>query len=179
MHTNTRTIGSCSILVMSLTTATFAQHPSMPQDMTHEQHQAQMQKDADLKQRGMAAMGFDQDKTTHHFLLATNGGSIEVGVKDASDAESRTRVRAHLKDIAAEFAGGDFGKPFATHADVVPGVRTMQERRASIAYAYEDTTEGGRVRISTSDGEAREAVHAFLRYQIREHATGDPQSVKR
>ena len=50
---------------------------------------------------------------------------------------------------------------------------------ASIAYAYEDTPEGGRVRISTADAEARAAVHAFLQYQIREHATGDPQSVKR
>ena len=179
MHTNTRTIASYSILVVSLTTATFAQHSSMPPGMTHEQHLAQMQKDADLKTRGTAAMGFDQDKTTHHFLLAPNGGSIEVGVKDPSDAESRTRVRAHLKDIAAEFAGGNFDKPFATHAEVVPGVRTMQERRASIAYAYEDTPDGGRVRISTADAEARAAVHAFLQYQIREHATGDPQSVKR
>ena len=179
MHTNIRTIAACSILVMSLTTATLAQHPDMPPGMTHEQHLAQMQKDADMKQRGMAAMGFDQDKTSHHFLLAANGGSIEVGVKDPSDAESRRQVRAHLKDIAAEFAGGNFDKPFATHAEVVPGVRTMQERRASIAYAYEDTPEGGRVRISTSDGEARDAVHAFLRYQIREHATGDPQEVKR
>jgi hypothetical protein len=151
----------------------------MPPGMTHEQHLAQMQKDAELKTRGTAAMGFDQDKTTHHFLLATNGGSIEVGVKDASDAESRTRVRAHLKEIAVEFAAANFDKPLATHAEVVPGVRTMQKRRASIAYAYEDTPEGGRVRISTSDAEARAAVHAFLQYQIREHATGDPQSVQR
>lgn len=179
MHTTTRTFGSCSILVMALTTVSFAQHTSMPPGMTHEQHQAQMQKDAALKKRGMAAMGFDLDKTTHHFLLATDGGSIEVGIKDPSDADSRTRVRAHLKEIAAEFAGGNFDKPFATHAEVVPGVRTMQGRRASIAYTYGDTPEGGRVRISTADAEARAAVHAFLQYQIREHATGDPQSVKR
>jgi hypothetical protein len=179
MHTNLLELGSCSILVMSLTTASFAQHPSMPPGMTHEQHLAQMQKDADLKKRGAAAMGFDQDKTTHHFLLATDGGSIEVGVKDLSDAESRTQVRVHLKEIAVEFAGANFDKPFATHAEIVPGVGTMQERRASITYAYEDTPEGGRVRISTSDDEARAAVHAFLQYQIREHATGDPRSVKR
>ena len=179
MHTNFRTLSSCSILVISLTTASFAQHPSMPPGMTHEQHLAQMRKDAGLKKRGAAAMGFDQDKTTHHFLLATSGGSIEVGVNDPSDAESRTRIRAHLKEIAAEFASANFDKPLATHVEVVPGVRTMQERSAAISYAYEDTPQGGRVRISTSDGEARAAVHAFLQYQIREHATGDPQSVKR
>ena len=157
----------------------FAQHPAMPPGMTHEQHFAQMQNDAELKKRGTAAMGFDQDKTAHHFLLTRDGGTIEVGVKDPSDAENRAQIRAHLKQIAEEFGSGNFGKPFATHAEVVPGTRTMQERRAAMAYAYEDTPEGGRVHISTSDDEAKAATYAFLRYQIREHATGDSESVPR
>ena len=46
-----------TILILAL------QHPSMPAGMSHEEHQKQMQKDADLKRRGEAAMGFDQDKT--------------------------------------------------------------------------------------------------------------------
>jgi len=33
------------------------------------------------------------------------------------------------------------------------------------------------VRITTRDGEALAAVHEFLRYQIREHHTGDPLTV--
>jgi hypothetical protein len=31
------------------------------------------------------------------------------------------------------------------------------------------------VRIRTSDPEAVAAVHEFLRFQIRDHGTGDPQ----
>ncbi|PYR73529.1 MAG: hypothetical protein DMF86_20265 [Acidobacteria bacterium] len=34
----------------------------------------------------------------------------------------------------------------------------------------------GRVRITTKDARALEAVHAFLRYQIKEHRTGDPMA---
>jgi hypothetical protein len=57
----------------------------MPAGMTHEAHLAQMKKDAELKARGALAMGFDQDQTTHHFLLTADGGIIEVGVSEPSD----------------------------------------------------------------------------------------------
>ena len=81
---------------------TLAQHPQMPPGMTHEQHMAEM------KKRGNAAMGFDQDRTVHHFLLARDGGSIEVSAKAADDQESRSQIRAHLKEIAGSFASGNF-----------------------------------------------------------------------
>jgi hypothetical protein len=38
------------------------EHPSMPAGMTHEQHMAQMKKEAEMKQHGQMAMGFDQDR---------------------------------------------------------------------------------------------------------------------
>ena len=156
-----------------------AQHPAMPRGMTHEEHLAQMQKDAELKKRGQAAMGYDQNKTTHHFRLFSAGGAIEVVTNDLADDATVRQVRLHLKDIAADFSRGDFGKPFATHGEVPPGVRTMQERKAALAFRYEDMPGGGRVRITTSDAKASEAVHEFLRYQIREHATGDPLSLSK
>jgi len=55
----------------------------------------------------------------------------------------------------------------------------MRERREAIAYSYEKTRGGGRVRIATKDPAAVDAIHDFLRYQIREHDTGDPESVRR
>jgi hypothetical protein len=36
---------------------------------------------------------------------------------------------------------------------------------------------GARLRITTSDATVIQAVHEFLRDQIREHATGDPTTV--
>jgi hypothetical protein len=61
------------------------EHPTMPKGMSHEEHLKQMENDEALKKRGGEAMGFDQDSTTHHFKLASSGGSIEVTVKNEKD----------------------------------------------------------------------------------------------
>jgi hypothetical protein len=168
---------ACCAVVPAATS--FAQHPAMPPGMTHQEHLRQMQNEAELKRRGAAAMGFDPDKTTHHFRLRQTGGAIEVQANDPADEASRAQIRVHLKDIAADFAAADFGKPLATHGAVPPGVDTMQRRRDALTFTYEDTTDGGRVRITTADANAKSAVHEFLRYQIREHATGDPLTVEK
>jgi hypothetical protein len=149
------------------------QHPQMPAGMSHAEHLKQLQKDADTKTRGAEAMGFDQDATTHHFRLAATGGSIEVTVNDKSDEKTMAAIRGHLRSIAAEFATGQFDKPFQTHGEVPPGVVEMQKSRQRIAYRYEDLPQGGAVRIETTDAAALDAIHAFLRYQITEHHTGD------
>ena len=145
--------------------------------MTHQEHLAQMEKDRELKNRGAAAMGFDQETTTHHFLLSETGGRIEVVVNDAADVKGRDQIRTHLREIAADFASGNFAKPFMTHGEVPQGMKTMQARMNTLSFTYEDRTDGGIVRLSTPDAKTRRAVHDFLRYQIREHATGDPLTV--
>jgi ubiquinone/menaquinone biosynthesis C-methylase UbiE len=146
----------------------------MPAGMTHEQHMAQMQKDAEMKQHGNVAMGFDQNKTTHHFTMGTNGGAIDVAANDGADQASIAQVRQHLQEIAVAFKQGDFGKPQATHSEVPPGVLVMQRLKDAITYTYYETVGGGIVRIHTANPEALAAVHEFLSYQVREHKTGDP-----
>ena len=42
-------------------------------------------------------MGFDQARTTHHFLLFDDGGAIEVGVNDPADTKNRDAIRSHLR----------------------------------------------------------------------------------
>jgi hypothetical protein len=160
-------------LTLASTRGMSAQHPQMPAGMTHDAHLAQMKKDADLKTRGTAAMGFDQDAAEHHFVLLDDGGAIEAGAADADDSATRASVGRHLQEIARDFAAGVFDKPFATHAETPEGVPALKRLRHAITYGYEDTPRGGRVRISSRDGEAIAAIHAFLRYQIVEHKTGD------
>ena len=163
-------------LVTALVVAALAavpQHPTMPAGMSHEEHLKQMEQDAALKKRGAAAMGFDQDAAVHHFRVTPAGGSIEVEVRRKHDDTTRAQIRAHLRQIAVEFANGNFGKPVATHAETPPGVDGLQQHRAAITYRYEETRPGARVVIETRDAEALKAVHAFLRYQIHEHKTGD------
>ena len=164
-------------LIMSITVIALAQHGStpggMPPGMSHEEHMKQM------NERGKIAMGFDQAKVTHHFLLTRTGGRIEVNANQNSDEATRKLVRDHLRTIAQQFTSGIFTSPTTTHAEVPPGVPVMTERKAAIGYAYQETPQGGRVVITTADRTARKAVHDFLKYQIREHATGDPVTVQR
>jgi hypothetical protein len=147
--------------------------------MSHEEHMKKMTKDAEMKKRGDAAMGFDQNKVRHRFHLTQTGGSIEVSVNQSADADSRNQIRDHLKTISQEFAEGIFTSPIATHAEVPPGVTVLRERSLGIKYTYEETPAGARVVIGTADRAARTAVHDFLKYQIREHATGDPLPAKK
>jgi len=151
----------------------------MPSGMSHEEHMKQMAEDAEMNKRGDAAMGFDQDKVSHHFHLTQIGGSIEVSVKQTTDADTLKQIRDHLTTIAREFAEGVFTSPIATHGEVPPGVPVLRERKARIRYTYEETTDGARVIIATTDPAARTAVHDFLKYQIREHATGDSVSIQK
>ena len=161
------------LAVLMISVGLGAQHSPMPAGMTHEEHSKQMERESALKQRGTEAMEFDQDATAHRFLLTSDGGAIEVAVRDDGDESTRLAVRRHLREIAQQFADGVFDKPFATHAEVPPGVATMQLLRASITYTYEDSAQGGRIRITTARAAALTAIHDFLRYQIVEHGTAD------
>jgi hypothetical protein len=128
--------------------------------------------------RGAMVMGFDQDKTAHHFYLYDDGGAIDVTVKDAADTRDRDAIRSHLPHIAMMFGGGDFDAPMLVHdARDVPGTSTLARLKDKVTYRYVETPAGGRVNVVTSDQTALAAVHDFLRYQIREHHTGDPATV--
>src|SRR4051812_13309449 len=99
-----RSIAVVVLAVMStFSTLVWALQHDMPKGMTHEQHLEQMKKEAWMKERGNAAMGFDQDKTTHHFWLTSHGGMIQVETNDAADTASRELIRSHLKTITDQF----------------------------------------------------------------------------
>jgi hypothetical protein len=135
---------------------------------------------AQMHQRGAHVMGFDQAKTTHHFLLFEDGGAVDVSVKDAKDTTNRDAIRAHLPHIAQRFGQGDFEAPMLVHdRKDVPGVATLARLKDRLTYRYVETTLGGRVDIVTKDGEALKALHEFLRFQISDHKTGDTTTVKK
>lgn len=167
------------VFAASVVPVVLAQHESMPPGMSHEEHLRQMRQKAELDQRGGLAMGFDQDKATHHFVLTGTGGYIEVLVNTSTAETTRKQVRDHLKKISQEFADGVFTSPIATHAEVPAGVPVLQNRRALIQYSYAETKTGARVTITTKDRATLRALHDFLRYQIREHATGDSAAVQK
>lgn len=132
----------------------------------------------DIQNRGNQGMGFDQDKTTHHFLLTKDGGIIQVQARSAGDKESVAEVRMHLNHIQHAFSAGDFDIPMFVHEQTPPGVPTMKKLKDQIRYSYEELEDGGRVVINSKNAEAVNAVHQFLKFQIREHKTGDPVDAK-
>ena len=132
----------------------------------------------DLDRRGAHAMGFDQETTTHHFLLYQDGGAIDAVVKAASDTMNRDAIRQHLAHIAIQFGQGRFDLPHFIHATDDTGTAVMTRLRDRIRYQYHPAPGGGRIDIRTTDAEALEALHAFLRFQITDHKTGDSLEVK-
>jgi hypothetical protein len=161
------------ILLMAFSIVAFqsSQKPEAQECPMHAAH-------AQMNDRGGRGMGFSQTATTHHFVLNANGGAIQVEANDSADAASRDNIRMHLGHIAEAFQSGDFDIPMFVHDTVPPGVPEMKNRRKHIHYSVEQTPNGGRVTISTTDKRALAAIHRFLRFQIEEHQTGDGTEVR-
>ena len=154
-----RTMAAC--LVMALSAGARAQ----PADAGS--HQAR------VIQRGDRAMGFSHERAAHHFGLTKAGGFIAADAKDPHDLATRDAIRAHFGHIARAFSEGDFDLPMFIHGRTPPGVETMKRLRDRIEYRSTETQAGARVEIRSDDPVARRAIHQFLRFQIRDHHTGD------
>lgn len=154
----------------------FAGEKDAKQCPLHEQHmkQSAAKPAEDLVQRGDRVMGFPEAKTTHHFLIRKNGGAIEVTADDPDDAESVASIRSHLQDIAGQFRSGNFEQPREIHSQEPAGAETMARLASKISYRFSEIDGGGRLTIQTRNTEALAAIHAFLRFQIDDHHTGDP-----
>ena len=124
-------------------------------------------------------MGFSNDTTKHTFRLFADGGAIEVRALDENDSSTIAMIQHHLQMIAKRFADGDFQDPMAVHDRLPDGAATMKDLRSSIDYNYSEIASGGRVRIRTANAKALEAIHQFLRFQIRKHKTGDTNDITR
>ena len=159
-----------SVMAIGLTAALLI-HGQQAQKPDSSMTQPRME---EMNKRGDQAMGFDHLKTTHHFIMARDGGSIQIEANDAKDKQSRDLIRMHLRHIATMFGDGNFEIPMLTHAEAPPGSEVMQKLKGEIKYQYKETERGALIRISTSNADALQAVHDFLRYQIKEHMTGDP-----
>jgi hypothetical protein len=120
------------------------------------------------------ATGVRHETSQHHFALSKDGGSIRLETTVPGDVASRDQIREHLGTIARAFQSGDFSIPQRIHDQLPPGAKVMADRKDAVRYSYSPTDHGGVVEISTKDEAALAAIHAFLRFQITDHGTGDP-----
>ena len=89
-----------------------------------------------------------------------------LGVKAfRTDLANRDDIRIHLRHIAHAFQTGDFDIPMFVHDTVAPGVPEMKRLQEDIRYVFEETPNGGRVVISSTDKDApmRFAVSCVFR----------------
>jgi hypothetical protein len=128
---------------------------------------------AGVDQRHDQTTGMAPDTSVHHFAITSRGGVIRLEAASVADEEGRDEARQHLERVARSFAAGDFSMPMFIHGQVPPGAAAMTRLREAIRYRYEPTDRGGRITIDTSNREARRAIHDFLRFQIRDHRTGE------
>src|SRR5207248_1081634 len=110
--------------------------------------------------------------------LRKDGGIIAVRANDPKDTQTRDQIRGHLPHIARMFSAGDFNAPMLIHGKNPPGSATMAHLKDQIHYSYTETAAGGEVKIGSANRAAIGAVHAFLRFQIKDHQTGDSIEVK-
>jgi hypothetical protein len=123
---------------------------------------------AEIQQRGRIAMGVDQYTSTHRFDALPDGGRIELQ-RAVEDSAGVATIRQHLQEITAAFHAGDFRIPGFVHAQEVPGTAVMAQKQEHIRYTYSELPRGGQVQITTTDGEALQAVHEFLAFQRQDH----------
>src|SRR5258706_8953707 len=129
-----------TILGVALATVSmaFAQQPQ-----TADQHQSKHESMEAMNDRGDKVMGFDHLKTTHHFLLKSDGGLIKIDANDTNDKESRDQIRAHLRHIAKMFSEGNFSAPMLIHAQNPPGTAGKKKTKGKIKKKFESKQKGG------------------------------------
>lgn len=173
-----------AVLAVTASAAANAEEKETADCAMHAQHMAaaarkEAQHDhgfAAMQERGSHAMGFAQEKTTHHFFVSEDGGRIVVTANSADDQQNIANIRMHLQHIAQAFAQGDFAIPMQVHEKAPPGSVEMKRLKNDIGYRYQEVPDGAAVVISSQNAEGVKAIHDFLQFQIREHRTGDAAS---
>lgn len=132
-------------------------------------YREKMVEQKDMMERGDIAMGFNQTKIMHHFVDTATGGEIRIMALDASDAKTIDEIRSHMEDIQYEFSHGNFTKPFFIHAQVVPGIQIMTEKKDLIQYSTKQIEGGAILVLTTNDTELLDAIKQFMDFQSSQH----------
>jgi hypothetical protein len=122
-----------------------------------------------MMERGDIAMGFNQNKITHHFVATPDGGKIMITALNGSDKRTIDEIKNHTLDIQKEFSEGNFTKPFFIHAQEVPGTKVMSEKKDLIKYNIRNLNNGSSLQLTTNDKELIDSITQFMEFQAREH----------
>jgi len=102
---------------------------------------------------------FSLPETTHHFVLNKDGGVIFAEATNPDDTITPDLIRTRLARIA------------------MTGLGALHPLNPNIDYRFEATDLGGQIVIKTADPTALNAIHDFLRFEIRELETNDSDQI--
>lgn len=175
-----------TILLFLLTTAPLSAQTMDPATCPmHEEHMkaAKTTPNGDVKHGAAVDARHDtlvasHATTRHSFRLFRDGGAIELRAIDRADQATIDNVRAHLKDIAAQFKKKDFRTPAFVHGREPAGIDGMTRLHNAIQFRYEPVEGGGRIRMTTANADALGSIHDFLKFQVVEHHTDNSSVVE-
>lgn len=130
---------------------------------------ADVDRQAEVAERGEDVMGFDLDATVHRFTPDDTGGIEDVTARDPGDEEEIADVRAHLEAEAERFAAGDFSAPAAIHGEDMPGLQELQAAGSLLSVDYTTLPDGARVTYTSTDVDVVDALHDWFDAQLSDH----------
>jgi hypothetical protein len=122
-----------------------------------------------MMERGDIAMGFNQNKITHHFVATPDGGKIIITALNGSDKQTIDEIKNHTLDIQKEFSEGNFSRPFFIHARDVPGTKVMSDKKDLIKYDISGLRNGSILALTTNDKQLVDAINQFMKFQASQH----------
>lgn len=119
--------------------------------------------------RGAQVMPFDLEQTLHIFEKLADGGLQRVVVKDPSNKEQVSLIRAHLEEEAEKFHWGDFSDPAKIHGEDMPGLAELKAAAGKIDVLYTPLPEGAQIRYTTKEPALVMAIHQWFDAQVSDH----------
>jgi hypothetical protein len=125
-----------------------------------------------VRERSADVMPFDMKATTHVFTKTPEGGVQRVVVKSPVDTKQTALIRRHLRDIADNFARGDFGAPTDVHGAEMPGLAALKAAvPGELHVRYRDLQSGAEIQYSSRDPKIVSALHEWFDAQVADHGT--------
>jgi hypothetical protein len=123
----------------------------------------------EVRSNGARVMPFSLDKTIHIFTKTADGGEQSVIIRNPSDSSELGLIRNHLREIADEFADGNFNDPSAIHGLEMPGLKTLQGKPEGFTIKFVNLSEGAKLIYRSTDPIIIKALHNWFDAQVIDH----------
>lgn len=131
---------------------------------------ADVQRQAEVAQRGAQVMPFDLSATKHVFTKTADGGVQRVIAKDPADAAQVRLIRAHLKELQAQFRHGDFSDPAKIHGRDMPGLAQLAAAKpGEMMITYKEVAHGAELTYRSRNPQLVAAIGAWFDAQLSDH----------